>query len=116
MDVFSNSFFITLTLVGAVFSFAGWMLVKFPPRKINFWYGYRTKRSMKNKESWDFAQKYSGDLSLRYGVTMVLIAFAGLYLPLSGLWAEFLALPVMFLFIIMMLVKVERALEEEFGE
>lgn len=30
-----------------------------PPRKINSWYGYRTKMSMKNQKNWDYAQKYS---------------------------------------------------------
>ena len=37
----------------------GWLLKKFPPKKINHLYGYRTQRSMKNQVIWDAANKYS---------------------------------------------------------
>ena len=39
-----------LTVGGAVF----WAC---PPRQINEFYGYRTTRSRKSQEAWDFAQK-----------------------------------------------------------
>ncbi|WP_196890031.1 SdpI family protein [Aureivirga sp. CE67] len=34
------------------------LLYLFPPKEINFMYGYRTKRSVKNIENWRFSQKY----------------------------------------------------------
>jgi len=37
----------------------GWLLKKFPPKKINHLYGYRTQRSMKNQASWEAANAYS---------------------------------------------------------
>ena len=37
----------------------GWLLKKFPPKKINHLYGYRTQRSMKNQASWEAANTYS---------------------------------------------------------
>ena len=36
-----------------------WLLKKFPPKKINHLYGYRTQRSMKNQASWEAANTYS---------------------------------------------------------
>jgi uncharacterized membrane protein len=42
-----------------------------PPRRINSWYGYRTKRSMKNQRTWDFAQQYSTTRILY--VTLILL-------------------------------------------
>ena len=30
------------------------------PEKINFFYGYRTQRSMKNRETWEFAHRCCG--------------------------------------------------------
>ena len=33
---------------------------KFPPKKINYLYGYRTARSMKNEDAWKYANTYSG--------------------------------------------------------
>jgi uncharacterized membrane protein len=35
---------------------------KTPPKEINDVYGYRTTRSMKNKDTWDYAHKYFGKL------------------------------------------------------
>lgn len=35
------------------------IFVKYPPKKINDFYGYRTSRSMINQDCWDFANKYS---------------------------------------------------------
>ena len=37
----------------------GWLLKKFPPKKINHLYGYRTQRSMKNQATWEAANTYS---------------------------------------------------------
>lgn len=51
----------------------------FPPKSINSWYGYRTVRSMKNKEQWSFAQKYSAKLGLII-ISIVLIIQCVLYL------------------------------------
>lgn len=34
---------------------------RFPPKKINHIYGYRTPRSMKNQEAWDCANRYSSN-------------------------------------------------------
>ncbi len=34
----------------------GFIFKKFPPKKINSIYGYRTSSSMKNKKVWDYAQ------------------------------------------------------------
>ena len=37
----------------------GWLLKKFPPKKINHLYGYRTQKSMKNQATWEAANTYS---------------------------------------------------------
>ncbi len=40
------------------------------PKEINQFFGYRTTRSMKNKETWNFAHNYSGKLWKRIGLIM----------------------------------------------
>ncbi|MGG5599440.1 SdpI family protein [Myroides sp. DF42-4-2] len=35
--------------------------------------GYRTPRSMKNQENWDYSQKLSGQLLLIFGLTLLLV-------------------------------------------
>jgi len=41
-----------------------------PPKKINFIYGYRTSMSMKNKDTWDFAHRHSGELWRKIGLIL----------------------------------------------
>ena len=38
---------------------------RFPPKKINHFYGYRTGRSMKNQETWKAANEFSLNLSVK---------------------------------------------------
>lgn len=40
---------------------------KAAPDKINRVFGYRTKRSMMNKNTWEFAHEYMGNLWFRWG-------------------------------------------------
>ncbi len=54
--------------------YCGFMVVlffvcqKFPPRKINWFYGYRTRRSMLNETIWKEANRYSLKLSILFNV------------------------------------------------
>lgn len=45
----------------------GRSFMKNPPGEINGGYGYRTARSMRNRETWEFAQRYSGRFWYRAG-------------------------------------------------
>ncbi len=40
----------------------GWRFQKKPPAKINRRYGYRSKRSMLNQDTWQYAHKCCGEL------------------------------------------------------
>ena len=54
----------------------------FLPSKINCIYGYRTKSSMKNQETWNEAHKYSSTLLVKAAVLSLLIgAMCGYLLP-----------------------------------
>lgn len=41
------------------------------PKEINSAFGYRTKRSMKNRETWEFAHKYFGTLWYICGLVLL---------------------------------------------
>ncbi|HDX9610785.1 SdpI family protein [Bacillus toyonensis] len=60
-------------LIGIIFILAARILQKNPPTDINAAYGYRTKRSMKNKELWDAGNKYSAEVMKQNGFIMMLI-------------------------------------------
>ncbi len=60
-------------LIGIIFILTARILQKNPPTDINAAYGYRTKRSMKNKKLWDAGNKYSAEVMKKNGFIMILI-------------------------------------------
>ncbi|MBE7103470.1 SdpI family protein [Bacillus cereus] len=60
-------------LIGIIFILAALILQKNLPTDINAAYGYRTKRSMKNKELWDAGNRYSAEVMKQNGFIMMLI-------------------------------------------
>lgn len=113
--------FISNMLVPVIMIGFGWLLKNHPPKEINAIYGYRTKRSMKNKEMWEFANRYCGRLWLKIGAVMAVptaIASALAY-PLDedgqG-WVSMAVITVQCVALIGSIFPVERALKDEFGE
>lgn len=70
----------------------GWRFLKKPPKKINGFYGYRTTRSMKNQQTWDFAHQMCGKLWFRAGAVMLPLSLLAMLPALrkgvetTGLW------------------------------
>jgi len=113
LKLFLNPFTIVLFLGGLSFLIAGFVMTKYPPGSINQLYGYRTKASMKNQESWDFAQKRSAhDLKL-FGFGMMIFSLGGMFLPF-GKWGWVFALVTMIIFIAIMFFTTENALKSNF--
>ena len=59
-----------------IFLVVGIVFWKYPPKKINEFYGYRTTRSRKSQEAWDFAQRYSAKLLTIFGFAALIVAAA----------------------------------------
>ena len=70
-------------IVPAAMILGGRMMWKHPPKDINGMVGYRTRRSMKNKETWKFAQEYCGRLWWKTGWLMS-IPSALVHIPFYG--------------------------------
>lgn len=67
---------VLMIIIGKVF-------VKRPPRTINGIYGYRTRRSMKNQDTWLFAHLYCGKLWQKIGWCMFPLAIVAMF-PVVG--------------------------------
>lgn len=65
--------FICNLIVPVIMLIAGRMMWKHCPQKINSVYGYRTRRSMKNMDTWKFAHNYCGRLWYKIGCIMLLL-------------------------------------------
>lgn len=100
-----------LFLVGLAFSIAAFITMKFPPKKINGIYGYRTARSMKSQENWDIAQRYSSRLMLKQGLVMLAIAGLLNVLPLPEEVAAIISVALLILSVIVLFVQTEKKLK-----
>ena len=100
-----------LLIVGFVFALAALITLKFPPKKINSIYGYRTSRSMKNQENWDIAQKFSSQLMLKQGLIMLLLAFILAVLPVPIEIATLISLFLLLTSVINLFVQTEKRLK-----
>ena len=64
--------FICNLIIPILLIVAGRMMWKHCPKQINGIYGYRTKRSMKNMDTWKFAHDYCGKLWWKIGWIMLI--------------------------------------------
>jgi uncharacterized membrane protein len=51
-------------MIGPLMLIVSLIFIIFPPKKINWLYGYRTSRSMKSQAVWDEGNRYSARLML----------------------------------------------------
>jgi uncharacterized membrane protein len=58
---------------GILLTGIGLIYTKFPPQKMNQFYGYRTRRSMVNKEVWDCANALGAKMILYLGLALLLL-------------------------------------------
>jgi uncharacterized membrane protein len=61
----------SLTMIGF-----GFLFIKKPPVEMNYVIGYRTPMSTKNKDTWNFAHRYSGKVWIRSGIIIGIISVA----------------------------------------
>ena len=109
-------------LVPIVFLAFGWLFTHGRyPKHPNGVYGYRTARSMKNDETWAFAQEYWGHLSWRFGWCILMFSLLVVVILLTqsvnrhgiyvGAW-----IVVQAVLSFAMIIPVERALKTKFDE
>ena len=99
----------------------GARFVSKPPDRINAVYGYRTRRSMKNADTWRFAHGYFGRLWRIIGWVLLPLSVIAM-LPVLGKREETVGWTGAILMLVQMLVLIapifftERALKEQFDE
>ena len=99
----------------------GLLLMKNPPKRINSVYGYRTRRSVRSQDTWEFAHHYFGKLWLVCGLVSIPISLVPICLVLgkSEQVISMTGLIVLGLQTLLMLVTIiltERALKNNFDE
>ena len=111
---FDNPLFLIPVMTGVIFIITGWIMMKFPPKDINSLYGYRTKNSMKNKERWAFAQKYSAIEMTKLGGLLTLSGVMGCFFNPTVNTGIVIGLGSMLMVVIMLFLRVENAIKKKF--
>ena len=110
------SLLIPCTMVGF-----GKHFIKKAPKEINMYFGYRTSRSMKNKDTWEFAHHYLGNLWTKIGSIMLVPSFIAMLFVINkdisyvGIFGGLLC-GVQLIFLIGSIFPVEKALKRKFDE
>lgn len=112
---------ITDLLIPVIMIVFGRVFLHAAPKEINFLYGYRTARSMKNRETWAFAHRHIGRIWGILGWILLLLTALGMTL----LWGRDEALigtvgtvycVLQLIALILSLVPTELALKKHFHE
>ncbi len=108
---------ISSLLTGLLALIAGLLFKKNPPKEINWWYGYRTKRSMKNQEQWDFAQKLGAKNMIKYSSIPFLTTVIGFIIDIKHIgWSIGIVVISALLWAFFSVYKTETKLISEFGK
>lgn len=70
-----NGFLTTAFLFSMLNVAISFLFKRFQPKEINGFIGYRTQRSMRSQEAWNFANHYSAQLLFRYALIAFLLQF-----------------------------------------
>lgn len=71
-------------LLPVIMLFFGRCFQRKPPETINGVYGYRTARSMKSQQTWDFAHRYCGRLWFRLRLILLPVSTSGKHMCRSA--------------------------------
>ena len=112
---FLNPIFIIGITTGPILLLAGLIMLYKPPKKINDFYGYRTKQSMKNQAHWDFAQEFSSQKLIQSGFYYSLSALPFLFFEVGEVSAIIVSIILLVVFIGYPLYTTEKALKEKFN-
>lgn len=112
---------ISCTLIPAMFAVIGLFFSKRAPKNINMLFGYRTDRSMKNRDTWEFAHKYFGRIVGLCGAIMLPIAFLVMLLCIgkgedTAAIVGTATMTVELIALVICIVPTERALKREFDD
>ncbi|MBL7472568.1 SdpI family protein [Robertkochia sediminum] len=102
-------------ITGACFLIAGWIMLKWPPKKINWYYGYRTSTAMKNQETWDFAQRYAAKELVKTAVLLIILGLLLSMVTLNVPLSLFLGVLLQLIVLIIMILRIEKAIKNRFS-
>ena len=111
-----NALFVILIATCPLFILIGWLMLKFPPKSINMWYGYRTKQSKSTTDKWKFSQPYAAIQLIKSGLLGSCLSIPAMFIDLSEGIAVVIGLGVILMLVIYPYYKTEKAMRQKFGK
>ena len=90
------------------------LFYKFPPKKINSLYGYRTVKAMQNQQIWDFANGiFNKNLLIYSGISLLGSLLLASFTSKELTWQPML---LVLLSVLVSIIKTERGLSDNYTE
>lgn len=106
-----NPYIYVISVNGLLFFFS-LIFYFFPPKKINALYGYRTNKSMKNEEVWQFANSFFNVTLVKYAA--ISFAAALLFVFLTSIEITWQPMVFLLLTLAVTVIKTEQVLSQNF--
>lgn len=110
----TNSLTNITLLCGSIFIISGSILYKFPPKKINSIYGYRTPNAILNQKTWDFSQIYAAKQLIIMGCILLVFFTVSLFTNFNSQINTIIGLILLVSITLLMLLRVEKAIKKRF--
>jgi len=101
---------------GCIFTVCGLIFRFFPPGKINWFIGYRTKASMQNQETWEIANRFAARLMVQLGLMLFAVGVITFALPPTPLTGVFMGIALVIFSAFMQFYFTEKHLRKTFDE
>ncbi len=101
-------------VLGIIFLIIGIVFYFFPPKKINYIYGYRTSSSMDNQEKWNFAQKHSAIKMIQGSLFLLAVSSLGLWISFTPNQQVIIGIATLLIHILGMFYLTENAIKKQF--
>ncbi|AQM58712.1 SdpI family protein [Clostridium baratii] len=96
--------------------FMGKVLESNTPKEINYFYGYRTKRSEKSQKAWDYAQVKCGNTWFKLGIGLLIVVIVlNLCIPIKIEILSIINMSIGIFALILTIPYVENKLKKKFG-
>ena len=116
--IFSDDQINPLTLIlgvtGLIFYVAGYIQFKYPPKKINFLYGYRTTTSIRSQEIWDFSQTLSAKKIQQLGFYLFFGGILAYFIIIDQFFAMWIGISLVTGSPVLLIFQVEKELKRRF--
>ena len=109
-----NPLTLILEVTGLIFYVAGYIQFKYPPKKINFLYGYRTTTSIRSQEIWDFSQTLSAKKIQQLGVYLFFGGILAYFINIDHFFAMWIGISLVTGSPVLLIFQVEKELKRRF--